>query len=240
MKQLETIQYILEHAHIDETTLEQNRLLIQMRRDDIHKSLQLSRMQIMQGRPKLRDKLTTSQQQAKHKLTMQNSWETFTGFCYKHQFPPTLSDNVKHKLYFMASQTNWDWRAHIHHILPHGPQIVTKVCEFPVAQPDIPVILRVIEGISMEGRVPFNALNVFRTKCFTSFPTSQTENMSFTQFLQLYVAAYQPHHIWKDLWKHLVGVLSVQIIRDCEKFTSENPLDCENIIDLLCRSSISA
>ena len=45
----------------------------------------------------------------------------------------------------------------------------------------------------------------------------------FLQILQLYVAAYQAPSIWKEAWKHLVGVISVQIIRDVEAFVSRQP-----------------
>jgi hypothetical protein len=45
----------------------------------------------------------------------------------------------------------------------------------------------------------------------------------FSQILQLYVAAYQAPAIWKEAWKHLVGVISVQIIRDVETFVAKNP-----------------
>ena len=43
------------------------------------------------------------------------------------------------------------------------------------------------------------------------------------QILQLYVAAYQAHGIWKEAWKHLIGVISVQIIRDVESFVASHP-----------------
>ena len=43
------------------------------------------------------------------------------------------------------------------------------------------------------------------------------------QILQLYVAAYQSPAIWKEAWKHLVGVISVQIIRDVESFVAKHP-----------------
>lgn len=45
----------------------------------------------------------------------------------------------------------------------------------------------------------------------------------FAQILQLYVAAYQAPTIWKEVWKHLVGVISVQIIRDLESFVARCP-----------------
>ncbi len=43
------------------------------------------------------------------------------------------------------------------------------------------------------------------------------------QILQLYVSAYQAPGIWKEAWKHVVGVISVQIIRDVELFVAKNP-----------------
>jgi hypothetical protein len=43
------------------------------------------------------------------------------------------------------------------------------------------------------------------------------------QILQLYVAAYQAPPIWKEAWKHVVGVISVQIIRDVEAFVARHP-----------------
>lgn len=47
--------------------------------------------------------------------------------------------------------------------------------------------------------------------------------MYHSQILQLYVAAYQASSIWKEAWKHLVGVISVQIIRDVEGFVASHP-----------------
>ncbi len=45
----------------------------------------------------------------------------------------------------------------------------------------------------------------------------------FQQVLQLYVASYQAPSIWKEAWKHVVGVISVQIIRDVEAFVAKRP-----------------
>lgn len=47
--------------------------------------------------------------------------------------------------------------------------------------------------------------------------------MSFAQILQLYVAAFQAPCCWKEVWKSLVGVISVQIIRDVETFVVKHP-----------------
>ena len=240
VEQLKTIGYMLENCKVDTVFLEQNVLSIQRHKEDIHQSLQLSRMQVIQGRPRLRDKLLQDKTLKTKNQLLLNAWDTFSGFCYKHQFPPTLSDNIKHKLYFLASQISWDWRTHILRILPSSPQIIAKVIEYPIAQPDVPIMIRVIEGTSMEGRPPFYLLNLFKSRCFLSFAQSQVENMSYTQFLQLYITVYQPAPLWKEIWKHLVGVLSVQIIKDCEKFVKENPIDEGAVMDILVSSNISS
>ena len=37
------------------------------------------------------------------------------------------------------------------------------------------------------------------------------------------MAAYQAQAVWREAWKHLVGVISVQIIRDVEAFVASRP-----------------
>ena len=37
------------------------------------------------------------------------------------------------------------------------------------------------------------------------------------------MASYQAPGVWKEAWKHLVGVISVQIIRDVESFVEKHP-----------------
>lgn len=96
----------------------------------------------------------------------------------------------------------------------------------------------------MDGSAPFPAMTAFRTSCFQSFPVTHVERMTLSQvlatlrardrtrpkltrarqILQLYVAAYQPQAVWKEAWKHLIGVISVQIIRDVEAFVATRPI----------------
>jgi len=73
----------------------------------------------------------------------------------------------------------------------------------------------------------------FRIQCFKSFPVSHVQKLTFSQILQLYVAAYQTQNIWKDLWKHLIGVISVQIIRDVETFVGSVAFAEDDVVRLL-------
>jgi len=230
-EQLNTMYFILQKAKVNVKLLEDNLAISKAMRDDTRLSLQMSRMQVVQGRPRLRDRLEKTQSKGDNTF---NSWETYTGFCYKHQFPPTLSESIKTKLYFLAAQVQWGWRNHIHHVAPGAGQIISKVSEFPVTQPDVVVIIKLIENLSMEGRSPFNELNSFRSKCFQSLPTTHVARMSLTQFLQLYVTVFQNPSIWKDIWKHLIGVISVQIIKDCDNFVQNNKFDEVSFMQILC------
>jgi len=120
------------------------------------------------------------------------TWESYTGFTYKHQFPPTLSEKVKSRLYFLASQTRWDWAKYVETVLPSGGPLLGKVMSHPITQPDLPVILRVIEGLSMDGSPPFVQMTAFRTACFQSFPVTHVQRMTLSQVRKRETA--RPHH----------------------------------------------
>jgi hypothetical protein len=60
--------------------------------------------------------------------------------------------------------------------------------------------------------------------------------MTLSQILQLYVAAYQNPIIWKELWRQLVSVISVQIIRDVDQFVAKNEFAHEAVMTLIINS----
>lgn len=115
--------------------------------------------------------------------TLLDTWESYTGFCYKHQFPPTLSERIKSRLYFLASQTRWEWRQHVSAVLPSGGALMDKVKSHPITQPDLGVILRVLENLSMDGSPPFRQMTAFQTSCFQSFPVTHVQRMTLSQVL---------------------------------------------------------
>ena len=216
--------------------MEQTQALMQASMDDRKLSLQMSRMTVIQGRPRLRDRVTSELRTEERKAqvdTQLDTWESYGGFSHKHQFPPTLSEKVRSKLYFLASQTRWDWAKYVEMVLPSGGPLCVKVIGHPITQPDLPVILRVIEGLSMDGSAPFPLMTEFRKACFQSFPVTAVQKMTLSQILQLYVAAYQSPVIWKELWKHLVGVISVQIIRDVDLFVEKHPFAYAEVMHLV-------
>ena len=193
----------------------------------------------MEGRPRLRDRITRtlrSEEKRAQVDTQLDTWESYTGFSYKHQFPPTLSEKVRSKLYFLASQTRWEWGKYVEAVLPSGGALCSRVAAHPVTQPDLQVILRVIEALSMDGSAPFEKMTEFRKECFQSFPVTAVQRMTLSQILQLYIAAYQTPVIWKPLWKELVGVISVQIVRDVDQFVAKHDFAHEAVMGFIINS----
>ena len=87
--------------------------------------------------------------------------------------------------------------------------------------------------MSMDGKPPFKEMMAFKARCFASFPMVHVQQMTLTQVLRLYVAAYQAPSVWKDIWKAQVGIISPQIIRDCELFVDANAFAGRHIVGVL-------
>lgn len=234
-----TLLFVLDKCEVDVAALNQIHALIQATLEDRRLSLKLSRMTVIQGRPRLRDLVSSELKTEERKAqvdTLLDTWESYTGFSYKHRFPPSLSEKVKSKLYFLACQTRWNWAKYVESVLPSGGALCSRVASHPVTQPDLQVILRVLERLSMDGSAPFPQMTEFRKECFQSFPVTAVQRMTLSQILQLYVAAYQSPVIWKTLWKELVGVISVQIIRDIDKFVEKYEFAHEAVMGFIINS----
>lgn len=182
-----TLQFVLAQCEVDTKGLEQTHALCQASMEDRKLSLKMSRMTVMEGRPRLRDRVTSELRTEERKAqvdTQLDTWESYTGFSYRHQFPPTLSEKVRSKLYFLASQTRWDWAKYVEAVLPAGGPLCSRVAAHPVTQPDLQVILRVLEGLSMDGSAPFEKMTEFRKACFQSFPVTHVQRMTLSQVVQ--------------------------------------------------------
>jgi hypothetical protein len=65
----------------------------------------------------------------------------------------------------------------------------------------------------------------------------QKRNLTLTQVLKLYVAAYQYKPIWKQVWTSVYPVISPQIIRDVETFVEGMPFAIAPFVEVLKTSS---
>jgi hypothetical protein len=234
---LVTLGHILSEKcmTVNEQALSQTLTTIQAQREEHKMNLKLRNMQMVALRPRLRDKLKTSLLAEHHKEHMDSktgTWESYTGYCHTHRFPNTLSDKIKRQLYFLAAQTRWDWTQSVQHLI-ESKDIEERVKQLPVQQADIAILNWVIENLSMDGRPPFKEMMAFKARCFVSFPMVHVQQMTLTQVMRLYISAYQAPNAWKDVWKAQIGMLSPQIIRDCEAFVEANAFAVEPVMSAL-------
>lgn len=221
----DTLAFIFSPSNvaINSSALSQTIAILSAQKEEHKMSMKMKNIQLVSLRPRLRDRLKTFLLTEQNKVKVDNklgTWDSYTGFCHTHRFPNNLSDRVKRQIYFLASQTTWDWRLHVHKFIQHA-DLQEKIQQHPVTQPDTQLIVGVIEGLSMDGRPPFPEMMQFKARCFSSFPVIYVQKMTLTQILRLYIAAYQAPGVWKEIWKSLIGMMSPQISRDCEKFVSE-------------------
>ena len=235
----DTMAFVLGHMSVNVNALQQNLAIVRARNEERKLCLKLKTVVAIQGRPRLRDRLSSTFNTQDSKMQADialSTWESYAGWSYLHTLPTTLSEGVKHRLYFLSSQTTWRWQDYLRLVLPSAEGILDKVAKFPVTNPDQPVILKVISQLRMDGSAPFPELTDFKLRCFAALPVSHVQRMTQSEILQAYVAAYQSPVIWKDVFRSVVGVLSVSLIRSCESFTRATPFNADAFVPLLIKS----
>ena len=90
--------------------------------------------------------------------------------------------------------------------------VARSLADNPVSIPDMHSVYLGIDSLVMNIR-PFDELNLFRTRCFISFASHQKRNLSLTQVLKLYVAAYQVVH-------PVLCPLARALLRSCSLWTA--------------------
>jgi hypothetical protein len=140
------------------------------------------------------------------------------------------------KPYHVAKQVHqeFDYRHYLEQLVPKD--VAKTLADNPVTIPDTASVYMAIESLAMNIR-PFDELNHFRVRCFGSFASHQKRNLTLTQVLKLYVAAYQYKPIWKQVWTSVYPVISPQIIRDVETFVEGMPFAIAPFVEVLKTSS---
>lgn len=133
-----TLVWLLKSCVVNTKELHQVRAHCLAAQEERKTNLKLSRITVLKGRVRLRDRVSTvykTEERQAQVDALLDTWDSFTGFCYRHQFPVTLSTKLKSLLYFLASQTRWPWQDHLARVLPAGGPLLLKVASHPVTQP---------------------------------------------------------------------------------------------------------
>ena len=202
--------------------------------------LRLKHISINTGRPRLLERLAnkrghretvatniiTSSRPTTSSLTGE-SMDTFDGWCTRVRFPNTVSAMLKQRLYVVMSQPHIDHAYVVSKIV--APALCGSIVSQPITQPDETQIANVIEQLDIR-MAPFAELSLFMRSCFRAFPQRNLRDMTLLKYMQLYLAAYQHKDIWKECWRRIYPLLSYQVIKDVEDFTTKNVFNQEAFI----------
>lgn len=155
---------------------------------------------------------------------------TLDSYCESVRFPISMSKLLKMRCYLLAAQTVFDYRVHAGTLL--SPDIASMLGSYPVLNPKVDDLCACIESLTLNEK-PFDELNKFRDTCFVSFPHAYKKNLTQTQVLHLYLAAYQRKDLWKSCWKKIFPVMSQQISKDVEDFVSTTPIAATAIVRIM-------
>lgn len=186
---------------------------------------------------------------------------TFEIFCDMVGFPVSMSRLLRLRCYLLCAQSHiMDHAAYADRLVPRD--VAASIASRPISFPNVSCLCSAIESLAM-NIPPFAELDEFRRRAFSSFalnhrrcvcsppplwaarmpPTQQLtpqprappsgRGLTLTQILHLYVAAYQKRDIWKSCWKRIYPVMSTQIARDVESFTSTTRFAVEPFMIIL-------
>ena len=176
-------------------------------------------------RPRLRSKLRTKQGAPLALLDKFQPWSEAI------RFPNIFSIMNRKRLYFTMAQTRLDRETYIH-LYTNEHELAKTVLQYHVKGPDIDIITDIV----MQTRItsePFVELHLFREHCFNSFSMQQVNKLRLNDLLHLYIASYQSDVAWKQVWKSIFPVLSIQIIRDVEAFVHQHPMNHQMVMHMI-------
>ena len=203
---------------------------VELERSKESKLSQIFKQKHMQAttlRPRLRSKIKQDALQGSALATLDN----FKPWCDTIRFPNVFSISHKKRLYFTMSQTALDFQTYIHKYVSER-DIAQVILQYHVKNPDVDVLTDTI----LQARItsePFAELHKFRNQCFHCFSVQQKSLLRLNDLLHLYMAAYQPQSGWKAVWKTIIPILSIQIIKDVEAFTAEHEINHEAVMAIV-------
>jgi hypothetical protein len=161
---------------------------------------------------------------------------TFEAFCNNIRFPNCMAPLLRHRCYLLACQQAIHFRYQDYSATFLPDNIAKCMNENPISFPHEASLNNSI-GTLILNMHPFEELKNFRKQCFASYANVQSDRLTMTDYLRLYVAAYQVPSLWKQLWTHINPLMSTQISKDVESFVRSTPFATDSFIKIMKTSS---
>jgi hypothetical protein len=237
---LSSVQHILEKSIINTTAIEKHIQHYQGTVQAQQASWKMKHMSI-QCRPSMRTVLATKRM---NRVSTCDSLQettptavTFNTFCDIVRFPNCMSHLLRNRCYLLACQPETQHFKLADHIGLFVPEDLARIInDHAIIDPDEKSLRDSINTLTLNIH-PFPELKQFRQQCFAAYPVTQSERLTMTDILKLYVSAYQYPSLWKQLWKAVDPLMSTQISKAVESFVAKNKFATQNFIQILKTSS---
>ena len=158
--------------------------------------------------------------------------DSLQGWALRARVPPAISH--KHKLlgYVLMSQTTFaDPSRALHKHFAHDKEVYANMATQHVCRPHAEVLVEFLKLLEVHVN-PFQELLSFRDECFTDFSHTDSKNLSWLKYLQLYIAAYQHEDVWAIVWRRFCTVLSHQVLVSVSNFKKHHTYAVDKVMDV--------
>jgi hypothetical protein len=148
--------------------------------------------------------------------------DSLQGWSLRARVPPAISHKSKLIGYVLMSQLSFaDPTNALRLHFANDPEISKNMLLQRVCKPHSVHIIEFLRLLTVHVS-PFDELHAFRDDCFSDFSYTDSKDLSWLRFLQLYIAIYQNEDVWSQVWKSFCGVLSHQVLIAVKNFKSSH------------------
>ncbi|KAJ1469345.1 hypothetical protein T484DRAFT_1754494 [Baffinella frigidus] len=164
----------------------------------------------------------------------QTQEDSLQGWALRARVPPAISHKSKLLGYVLMSQMNFadpSKAIRAHFANNGGGDIASNMLAQRVCKPHSAAIIEFLHMLTVHV-TPFEELLAFRADCFADFSHTDSKDLSWLKFLQLYVAVYQNDDVWPHVWKHFCAVLSHQVLIAISNFKLKHVYAVDTVADI--------
>ena len=185
--------------------------------------------------PGLIDQHQITQNAAPASHFSQTKEDSLQGWSLRARIPPAISHKSRLMGYVLMGQTTFaDPSDSIRTLFGKDKDLASNILTQKVFKPHTEVIVEFLNLLTVHV-TPFDKLITFREECFTDFSLTDSKDLSWLRFLQLYIAIYQNEDIWPFVWKKICNVLSHQVLIAVGNFKKQHTYAIKNVAELCMR-----
>jgi hypothetical protein len=164
--------------------------------------------------------------------TSQMKQDSLNGWAVRARIPPAISHQSRLLGYVLMSQVTFaDPSNALRTHFSNDAELASTILAQRIAKPQASAIIDFLRLLTVHV-TPFDELIAFREQCFADFSYTDSKDLSWLNFLQLYVAAYQNEDVWPHVWKSFCTVLSHQVLIAVGNFKKQHVYAVDKVVEI--------